>query len=699
MAREGIERRLTTIVAADVVGYSRLMANDEAGTFAQLKTHRIEVIEPKAAEHHGRVVKLTGDGTLMEFASVVDAVNFAVEVQQAMTERNAGGPEDLQIKYRVGINLGEIIVDGEDIYGDGVNIAARLEGLAEPGGICISAKVYEEVRNKLPTAFEDLGEQEVKNIPEPLRVYRWTDATADSLPRTTVAKNIPPRSATPSMAAPHEASKPLIEVSDELARGRRCYETRAWADAFDSLSLADKQAPLGVDDLELLAMSAYLIGRDEEFFKILDRAHSAHRTAGETARAARCAFWLGLCLLLKGETGRGTGWLAGARRLIERDKADCVERGYLLLPTAEQHLGADDYDTAYATATDAVEIGDRFDEADLVACARHIQGRALMGQRQVEEGLALLDEAMIAITAREMSPIMTGLIYCSVIDACQQVYALARSREWTDALAQWCEDQPQMVAFTGTCLVHRAEIMQLHGAWPDAIEEARRACERFSQGSGQQPPAAAFYRQAEVYRLRGEFGEAEEAYRNASQRGYDPQPGLALLRMAQGRIDVASAAIGRVVGATTDPLQRTRLLPAYIEIMLTVGNIEDARDACRELADIAESFDTGALGAMAAHAQGAVELAEGDARSSLGSLRRAFEAWQQVEAPYEAARVRVLAGLACRALGDDEGAALELDAARTVFEELGAAPDLSRINSLTKDMPPEPPHVSTPPDP
>jgi adenylate cyclase len=200
VAREGIERRLTTIMSADVVGYSRLMAADEAGTFAQLKTHRREVIEPKATEHHGRVVKLTGDGTLMEFTSVVDAVSFAVEVQQAMVERNASVPEDLQIKYRIGINLGEIIVDGEDIYGDGVNIAARLEGLAAPGGIYISGKVYEEVRNKLSIAFEDLGEQEVKNIPEPVRVYRWTDAAADPTPGMAGVEAAPPLPDKPSIA-------------------------------------------------------------------------------------------------------------------------------------------------------------------------------------------------------------------------------------------------------------------------------------------------------------------------------------------------------------------------------------------------------------------------------------------------------------------------------------------------------------------
>jgi DNA-binding CsgD family transcriptional regulator len=382
--------------------------------------------------------------------------------------------------------------------------------------------------------------------------------------------------------------------------------------------------------------------------------------------------------------------------LIEREKVDCVEWGYLLLPTSEQHLGAEDYDAAYATAADAVEIGDRFGEADLISCARHLQGRALIGKGRVEEGLALLDEAMIAVTAGELSPLMMGLIYCSVIDACQQVYALARAWEWTSALTEWCEGQPQMVAFTGTCMVHRAEIMQLHGAWPDAIEEARRACARYSEGIKQQPPAAAYYQQAEVHRLRGEFTAADEAYRIASQRGYEPQPGLALLRMAQGNTDAAAAAIRRVVSATTGQLRRTRLLPAYIEIMLAVGDIEDARDACHELAGVAENFDTAVLGAMASHARGAVELAEGDARAALGPLRSTFEVWQRVEAPYEAARVRVLMGVACRAFGDDEGAGLELDAARAVFERLGAAPDLARIDALTKDAPSGHRHGLTP---
>ena len=474
------------------------------------------------------------------------------------------------------------------------------------------------------------------------------------------------------------------DVRVHLERGRALCRTRSWADAYSSLSLVDQVNPLGVEDLELLAKSAYLIGLDDAYLKTLERAYHAHLNAGGGARAVRCAFWLGLRLLLRGETGPGAGWLARAQRLLEREQHDCVERGYLLLPSVLQRIDAADWAAADDMATAAAEIGDRFGEADLIAAARHLQGRILMRQGQVEKGVALLDEAMVAVTAGEVSPIVTGLIYCSVIDCCQQVYALRRAREWTAALEEWCAEQPELV-FTGQCLVHRAEIMQLHGAWREAIEEARRASERLSHAIDQQAAAAAFYQEVEVYRLRGDFSAAEEKYRSASQSGWEPQPGLALLRLAQGHTDAAAAAIRRVLCVTADRLQRTRFLPACVEIMLAAGAIEEAREACRELETIAQSFATDVLGAIAAHARGTIALAEGDALAALGPLRCAFDVWLQVEAPYLAARVRVEIGLACRALGDDDGAGLELDAARAVFEQLGAAPDLARIDSLAKN--------------
>ncbi|HET7715705.1 MAG TPA: LuxR C-terminal-related transcriptional regulator [Bauldia sp.] len=476
----------------------------------------------------------------------------------------------------------------------------------------------------------------------------------------------------------------VASIGKSLQSGHEAYLRRDWADAYRLLSRADATAPLGAENLQMLAEAAYLIGHVDEYLRALDRAYHGYLHRGECLRAARCAFWIGLCLLLQGETGPATGWSGRARRLIERNGPDCVERGYLRLPLAEQSLMAADSQAAYDTAVSAVEIGERFGEPDLIACARHLQGRSLILQGRVTEGLALLDEAMVAVVAGELSPIMTGLIYCSVIDSCQQIYAFGRAREWTSALARWCADQPQLANFTGICRVRRAEILQLQGAWPDAIEEARLACGQFSE-QAKHLVGAGFYQQAEVQRLRGDFEAAEEAYQAASGRGYEPQPGLALLRLAQGRADIAAAAIRRVVAsAKTDQLQRTRLLPAYVEIVLTMGAIEEAQSACRELDELARTYDTEVLRAIADQSRGAVKLVEGNAGAALELLRSAFHVWEQVEAPYPAARARELIGLACRALGDMDGAGLELEAARVAFERLGAVPDLARVDALKK---------------
>jgi DNA-binding CsgD family transcriptional regulator len=476
----------------------------------------------------------------------------------------------------------------------------------------------------------------------------------------------------------------VVDAIDELGRGRESYARRAWMDAYRSLSRADQASPLGAEDLELLATSAFMLGRDDDCLSSLERAHHAYLDAGEAMRAVRCAFWLVINLALGGEMSRATGWLGRAQRLVERDGGDCVERGYLLVPIMLRHEAAGDWEAAYAAAADAAEIGERFGDADLLALAIHEQGCALIQQERVEEGLGLLDEAMVAVIAGELSPIITGIVYCSVIMGCQEVYALRRAQEWTVALTRWCEEQPAMVAFSGRCLVHRAEIMELHGAWREALEEARRAHQRCVQGKNQSAAAQAFYRQAEVHRLQGRFSAAEEAYRDASRCGCEPQPGLALLRLAQGNDDAAAAAIRRAVGETTEPLKRARLLPAYVEIMLAVGDVQEAHNACRELEEISARYESGMLGAMSAHAEGAVDLAQGDTRAALLALRHAWQMWQELEVPYEAARVRVLLGLACRTLGDDDTAALELEAARDVFARLGAAPDLARADSLTR---------------
>jgi DNA-binding CsgD family transcriptional regulator len=469
-------------------------------------------------------------------------------------------------------------------------------------------------------------------------------------------------------------------------RGRAAHRRRAWRDACRLLERADQAQPLAVEDLERLAVSSYLVGRDDDYAGALDRAYRAHLDAGHAASAARCAFWLGLHAFLRGETGRASGWLGRAKRVLDRDAHDCVERGYLMLPLAEGQLQRGRTGSARAAATRAGAIGERFRDHELIACARHLEGRALLAQRHVEEGLALLDEAMLAVTSGELSPIMTGLIYCSVIDACREAYAVGRAREWTRALAGWCDEQPQMMAFTGACQVHRVEIKQFHGAWLEALEEARQCGDR-CRGSNKDVAAAALYQQGDLHRLRGDFAAAEHAYRTSAAWGCEPQPGMALLRLAQRRGDAAAATLRRVVSATRTRFERTRLLPAYVEVMLAVGDVSGAREGCRELEQIAADIDAVVLRAMAASACGSVELAEGNAQAALASLRRAVTLWNEVEAPYPAARARALLGLACRALGDSDGAALELDACRLAFQQLGAAPDIACIDAVASQTP------------
>jgi len=473
-------------------------------------------------------------------------------------------------------------------------------------------------------------------------------------------------------------------MANELERGRQSYAQRAWLDAYTSLTRADAASPLEPEDLELLAIAASMVGRMDDHLALLERGHHVCLDAGDGLRAARAAFWLGMNLAIRGEMGPAGGWFGRAQRLVEREDRDCVEQGYLLVSVALQHQGMGAYEAAHDAAAGAADVGERFGDADLVAVAVHFQGLIRIKQGWVEEGLGLLDEAMVAVTAGELSPVMTGVVYCGVIACCEEAFEPRRAHEWTNALTRWCEQQPQMVAFTGRCLAHRAGIMQLHGAWQDALEEARLARERCEQAMNQAATGQALYQQGELLRLQGDFAAAEEAYRDASRYGREAQPGLALLRLGQGDLAPAAAAIRRVLGETTEPLQRAVLLPAYAEIMLAVDEIEEARNACGELVEIAAGSGSAMLDAIAAHVRGAVVLAEGDAPAALVSLRHAWQVWQELEAPYEAARARALVGLACRALGDEDSATLELGAARGVFEQLGAAPDVARVDAHTR---------------
>ncbi len=453
-----------------------------------------------------------------------------------------------------------------------------------------------------------------------------------------------------------------------------------WRDAYESLTAADRQAPLDPGDLEELATSAYMLGREREYQELLERAYRGHLEAEDPLPAVRCAFWLGLTLSTSGEFGRAGGWFGRADRLLEREGTDCVERGYLTLARIFEYEADGESERAAAASAEAAAIGERFGDADLLALGSFSQGSALIGLGRLREGLAHLDLAMVAVLAGEVSPVSSGIIYCGVILSCEEAHDLARAREWTIALADWCKDQPDLVAFTGRCLVHRTQIMRLEGSWEEAIDEARRAAERCLKGENPVAAGEAHYQRGEVHRLRGEHEAAEDAFRAASSHGREPQPGLALLRLAQGKEKAAEAAMRRAVAEAKEPGKRASLLPAYVEVVAAAEDLRTAEEACAELDDLAEAEEKpGALGAMAAQARGMMELAAGRPQESLASLRRADEIWRQLAAPYESARARELIGRACGSLGDEDSARLELEAARETFVRLGAATDLARV--------------------
>ena len=488
---------------------------------------------------------------------------------------------------------------------------------------------------------------------------------------------------------------PPVTYSQPVARGRAAAERLAWDEAFDAFAAADAVMPLDPDDLSLWATAGYLLGRVDVAVDAQARAFEAHRDRDDVQAAARCGFWTVFILLNRGDVAQANGWLARCQHLLDRLPRDAAEHGYLLSIRAFRQVAVErDYGSARATAGEVVQIARRARDDDLIALGLTLAGRAAILDEHAADGLAELDEAMAAVVGGVLSPPVAGTVYCSLIEACEQIGEVRRAREWTDALTRWCDRQHGMVTFTGQCLTHRATILRRGGAWQEAEDQARLACARFARAADDGATGMALYQLAEVQRVRGDLDAAEETYRRVGEWGHDPQPGLALIRLAQDRADAAAAALRRLIAERTDVVDRVALLPAHVEVMLAVGDLEAATTAAAELAGHAETFGTDALRAAADQWRAAVQLARGgdDGADAARVLRRALDMWQALDAPYDAARVRVLLAEACRRMGDVDTAEVERAAARRAFTQLGAAADLARVAGSDA----EPEHGLTP---
>jgi DNA-binding CsgD family transcriptional regulator len=451
-----------------------------------------------------------------------------------------------------------------------------------------------------------------------------------------------------------------------------------WVADYAVLVAEDKETGLAAEELERLAVAAFVTGHYDEVVPLRERAFEDYLCRNLVEPAVRCAFWIGFHLQNRGETAQASGWLTRVRRLLPPDDPDSYLTALLRMPDAVVAMNAGDVDRAIPVFEDMSRRASSQGDHDAFVLAGLAQGRCLAQLGRVDDAWAALDEIMVHVVAGTAAPQVAGLAYCSVVGLCLERYDLPRAQEWTAALTSWVAEQQGMVPYRGTCLVHRAEILQMRGAWSEAAEEAGLACDQLAQ-SGDFGLGLAHYRLGELARLRGEWNLAEQAYHRAAADGAEVQPGLALLRLAQGRPEAAAAGLDRALAEYGPSERRPAVLAARVDVALSAGDLAAARGAVAELQRYADPAQPTYLRGLAEHRCGALLLAEGQAGAALPRLRRAWSHWDRVDAPYEAAKTRLLVAEACRALGDDDAARMELDAARAALQALGAAGDLAAL--------------------
>ena len=458
-----------------------------------------------------------------------------------------------------------------------------------------------------------------------------------------------------------------------------------WTTVYQEFGKVLEKEGLEAGDLEHYALAAYLTGKDKESFRELEHAHQSYLDQGETRKAVRCAFWLGMMFMNAGERARSGGWLAKGERLLnEKRVLGCPEEGLFLVPKGLAALSSGNGTQALKFFSMAEKAGGQFGDADLTVLGRLGHGQALVQQGEIPQGLKLLDETLVILETDKVFPIAIGIVYCAVIETFRKAWDLHRAQEWTLALSRWCQAQAGIVPFRGQCLVRQAEVLRFRGDWKNALEECENACQLLTRPPGEPAAGEAFYLKADLYRLLGNYGASEGCYLEASKWGRPPQPGLALLRLALGNGQAAATSIQNVLTEAKDIKKRAALLPAAVWIFLSIKGLDKAGEFARELSTLSGKFNSPYLHAASRFASGALAFAMEDNHKALDQLQEALKFWKKGPLPYETAQARELKGLVYQKLKDHDNAETELGAAQWIYGQLGAKPDVKRIQKTLK---------------
>jgi len=476
----------------------------------------------------------------------------------------------------------------------------------------------------------------------------------------------------------------VSQTVDPIVAARDAASRQAWREAFEAYTSLDP-ASLNAQDLEWYGEAAWWSGKLNDAVRLRERAYVAYAGEGQKVAAAQVALTLVWDESNRGAFAVAQGWFATAERQLEGEDESAVH-GRIALTQASQAMFAEgNYPKALASLERAYELARRFGDRDTQMLALVAKGRALVKMGEIEQGLELIDEGTAAAVSGELEAYSTTLVYCMTISACQDVGDVRRAAEWTEAANRWC-DRLDVTGFPGACRIHRAEIMRLRGDLEAAEKVATAACDEL-QDFERYITAGGYYEIGEIRRRLGDFASAEEAYARANELGADPQPGLALLNLAEGKLEAAVAGVTRALAEVEEPLSRIRRLPAQVEIAVAAHDLKTARAAVAELEELVDSYKFGsrrapAFDATVHVAAGRIALAEGDTDEAIRLLRHARDEWRGVGAPFETAQARVLLGVAFRRHGDEHAAIAELDAAHAAFERIGASADAERAAEL-----------------